>query len=99
VVGSTRFADRFGEIGAAAAAQVATQATAADALPGDCNVVYIGALAFEAHRRLLAAVHGKAILTIAEDDATCRGGAMLCLAVGPTSLSFQISLDAISRGR
>lgn len=63
-----------------------------------CDIVYFGALPPAAAGRLLAATRPAPILTIAEDDPTCRGGAMFCLRFGPGQISFELNLDAVSRG-
>jgi hypothetical protein len=47
---------------------------------------------------MIGGIRGRAVLSIAETDPGCRGGTMFCLAVGASTLSFQLSVDAISRG-
>ncbi|WP_336959212.1 YfiR family protein [Sphingobium aquiterrae] len=65
---------------------------------GDCDVLYVGGLDAPHARALLAGARGRAVLTIAEDDDRCRGGAMICLHVGATSIGFELNVDAVSRG-
>lgn len=48
-------------------------------------------------QRLIAAVRGNPVVTIAEDDRDCAGGAMFCLLFAPQTLSFQLNIDAVSR--
>jgi len=63
-----------------------------------CAILYVGRASAPAAQRLIWASYGRAILTIAEDDADCRSGAMFCLRVEPAAVRFLINLDAISRG-
>jgi len=73
-------------------------------LPGEgpgaagCDGLYLGRMAAAERSQLIAEAHGQAIVTIDENDPACRAGAMFCLAVEPTRLSFQLNLDAVSRG-
>lgn len=62
-----------------------------------CDALYIGRMDLLDNRHLLDAVRGAAVVTIAEADADCRGGAMFCLLFEPQSLSFQLNIDAVSR--
>ncbi|WP_404712243.1 YfiR family protein [Sphingomonas sp. MMS24-J13] len=71
---------------------------AAGQIADQCDIVYLGALAPAPAARLLAATRNAPILTIAEDDPACRSGAMFCLQVGPGRTSFELNLDAVSRG-
>lgn len=98
VAGAARFADRF-DVAGMALARIETRTLAAGQPPIGCDVLYVGALPFDARRQLIAAAHDAPVLTIAEHDTTCNGGTMFCLLVEPTSLSFQVNVDAISRGR
>ncbi len=63
-----------------------------------CDALYVGGPDNSDRRRLFTAVQGQPILTIAEDDPTCRSGAMFCLHMGQ-ALSFELNLDAVSRSR
>lgn len=63
-----------------------------------CSILYIGRMPVAVAQRLLWTSYGRAILTIAEDDAECRGGAMFCLRIEPATVRFALNLDAISRG-
>jgi hypothetical protein len=98
VAGTTRHADRIGEAGKTARRAVGVRHIAAGAATDGCDILYLGAMPADASRRMIAGIGGKAILSIAEADPGCRGGAMFCLAVGTSSLTFQLSVDAISRG-
>jgi hypothetical protein len=62
-----------------------------------CDILYLAELPPGSNARLLAAVRGHPILTVAEDDPTCRSGAMFCLHVGPGEVAFELNLDAVSR--
>ena len=48
-------------------------------------------------RRLIASTTGRPVVTIVEADLACRSGAMFCLLYAPQSLSFRLSIDAVSR--
>lgn len=61
-----------------------------------CDALYIGEIAQSAVRAAVGAVRGRPTLTIAENDPTCRGGAMFCLRFG-RELSFALNIDAITR--
>lgn len=98
VVGTARHADRIDEAGKTAGRAVTVRRVAAGAATDGCDLLYFGAMPADASRRMIAAIGGKAVLSIAEADPGCRGGAMFCLAVGSSSLAFQLSVDAISRG-
>ena len=63
-----------------------------------CAILYLGRMPVPAAQRLIWASYGRAILTIAEDDPECRGGAMFCLRDEPAAVRFLLNLDAISRG-
>jgi hypothetical protein len=62
-----------------------------------CDILYLADLPPASNARLLAAVRGHPILTVAEDDPACRGGAMFCLHVRPADVAFELNLDAVSR--
>jgi hypothetical protein len=68
-----------------------------DQTADQCDVLYLATLQPASNARLLAAVRGRAVLTVAEDDPTCRGGAMFCLHVRPNDIAFELNLDAVSR--
>jgi hypothetical protein len=71
---------------------------AAGQIAEQCDIVYFGALPPAPAGRLLAATRAAPILTIAEDDPGCRSGAMFCLQFRPGQISFELNLDAVSRG-
>lgn len=64
---------------------------------GGCNALYIGQVEPAATRALTAAARGRAVLTIAEADPTCRSQAMFCMVHEPRSISFRMNIDAIAR--
>lgn len=99
-VGVPRFAGRLGAIMLPSGHGVRVQQIAAPALieEGGCDVLYFGNLDARQARPLLASARGRAVLTIAEDDDRCRGGAMICLHVGTTTIGFELNVDAVSRG-
>ena len=99
-MGSTRYAARLDEAGGAAGRPVTTRAIvpgSAAAAQG-CDVLYIGDIAPAQRLRAVAAIHGQAVLSIAEDDPVCRGGTMFCVVLNDGSLTFRLNVDAISRG-
>ncbi|MET0307238.1 MAG: YfiR family protein [Sphingomonas sp.] len=98
VTGAARYADRIGEASRTAGRAISVRRIAADASVDGCDALYLGAMPADASRRLIATIRNRAVLSIAESDPTCRSGAMFCLAVGTNSLTFQLSVDAISRG-
>ena len=62
-----------------------------------CDALYIGRVDAVEMRRLIGEVRGKPVLTIAEDDPECRGGSIFCLTFTPKTVSFDLSIDAVSR--
>lgn len=62
-----------------------------------CNVVYMGRVDQRTAQQAFAAVRGKGVLTIAENDPQCRSQAMFCLLPGRQTLGFAINIDAVSR--
>lgn len=66
-------------------------------LTGQCDALYIAPMPLPALRRVTTRVRGAGLVTIAEDDPGCRGEAMFCLLTGPTSMSFELNIDAVSR--
>lgn len=100
LAGTTRFSGHFDGIADTAQTSVSVRALGNAAFaPAQCDIVYIGFLDNADERHLIGAVHGHPVLTIAEHDATCRSGAMFCLQVTQAALSFDVSLDAVSRSR
>lgn len=71
-------------------------AASAAALAG-CEVVYFGQIAPATTRQLVAAVRGKGVLTIAENDPAGLSEAMFCLVFQSQAVSFKLNIDAISR--
>jgi hypothetical protein len=67
------------------------------AVTSACNVVYMGRVEQRAAQQSFAAVRGKGVLTIAENDPQCRSQAMFCLLPGREVLGFAINIDAVSR--
>jgi hypothetical protein len=62
-----------------------------------CHVAYFGRLEPAALRQAVLSVRGKGVLTIAENDLTCRSQAMFCLKPDRQTLGFSVNIDAISR--
>lgn len=99
MAGAVAHGDQLGEISLTNGARIATVALAADeaAPAARCDALYLGSLDALVRQRLIAAVRGNAVVTIAEDDRDCAGGAMFCLLFAPQTLSFQLNIDAVSR--
>lgn len=99
LTGAARHAGRFADIHLSSGAPVELVAMGGQgaASPDRCDALYIGRQDAASMRRLIAGAQGQPVVTIAEDDPDCRGGAMFCLLYAPQSLSFQLSIDAVSR--
>ncbi len=99
-MGTTRYAQRLADAGATAGRSVTTRAIApgSSAAQQGCDVLYLGATTPALQQKAIAAIHGQAVLSIAEADPACRGGAMFCLVLTGDQLTFRLSIDAISRG-
>ncbi len=98
ISGVTQVALRAAEIGHGASRPVALRKIAAGSATNDCDILYLGTMAPERQRQMISSVHGRPVLSIAESDPQCRGGTMFCLRVRTNALSFQLNIDAISRG-
>lgn len=98
VAGAPRFAGGLATMPARAGRRTEIQTiTGAPAVSVACNALYLGHLATDARARLLASTRGRPIVTIDEDDALCRAGAMFCLRVAAGGVAFELNLDAVSR--
>lgn len=64
---------------------------------GNCDMVYLGRYSLVQQRQMVAALQGKPVLTIAENDPACRSRSMFCLLFAADSLTFRLNLDAVSR--
>ncbi|MFM5917807.1 MAG: YfiR family protein [Novosphingobium sp.] len=98
VAGTSRHTSQLGGWRTASGQEVqrSNVAAAASAL-GGCDIVYIGSVSLPLQRALTAAVRGKGVLTIAENDPTNVSEAMFALDYLPQSLSFRLNIDAVSR--
>lgn len=96
VVGPTSNAGQFDGLALADGRKVTRRMAGLAALAG-CQVVYLGRLEQASARSVVAAVRGKGVLTIAENDPICRSQAMFCLKPDRQSLGFLVNIDAISR--
>lgn len=99
IVGPTLHAARFNGMNLPGGRRVSSVnlPTNAPSLSGDCDVVYIGAMALPTMRQITARLRGAPVLTIAEADPLCRSEAMFCLLFAPRAISFQLNIDAVSR--
>lgn len=62
-----------------------------------CDALYVGGLSAPATTQAVAAVRGRPVVTIVENDPACRSEAMFCLVYGAETLSFRLNVDAVSR--
>lgn len=97
VSGTTAYTKGFGRVGQAAGRPVATQIVAPGGPTRGCDVLYFGAMADADRQRMLRSIRDQPVLSIAEADPACRGGAIFCLRVQPDRVGFQLSIDAASR--
>jgi len=100
VAGAPLYATRLADVDSAAGRIIRIRPLTSGEGPTavGCDGLYLGTLPASARSQLLAEAHGRATVTIDEDDPECRAGAMFCLAVTPSRLTFQLNLDAVSRG-
>lgn len=97
VSGVTRYSARFSEVAVVAGRAVTARPIAAGSSTVNCDVLYLGDMAPAVRLAMTRAVHARPVLSIAEADPPCRGGAMVCLRVRASSLGLQLNLDAVSR--
>lgn len=98
VAGPARHAAQLGGWRMADGRQVQRRNVAASAAGvAGCDVLYLGQLAMPVQRQLTAAVRGRGVLTIAEADPANTSEAMFAFTYQPTSLSFRLNIDAVSR--
>lgn len=99
IAGPAQHADLIGAqqvAGDGAIAARAVQPGSPGAAAG-CDALYIGGLAPAATAQAVAAVRGRPVVTIVENDPACRSEAMFCLVYGPDAISFRLNVDAVSR--
>lgn len=98
VAGPARHAAQLGSIRLADGRRVERRnVSATPAGLAGCQVLYLGNMALGQQRQLTGAVRGRAVLTIAEVDAGPASEAMFTLTYQPSSLSFRLNVDAVSR--
>lgn len=98
VAGNAAHASQLGNLRLADGRQVVRRNIAAQpAATAGCDALYIGSIPLAAQRQLTAAVRGRGVLTIAENDPGSASEAMFALTYRPTSLSFRLNIDAVSR--
>jgi len=68
-----------------------------DALPVDCNVLYLGKLPIASQQALFERFSGKPALLISEADEECAVGHMFCLIVNERQVNFIVNLDSLAR--
>ncbi|MFZ1744116.1 MAG: YfiR family protein [Pontixanthobacter sp.] len=98
VVGRSKYGSHLGDIGLANGTRLSSKIVSASTFDfAGCDIVYLGQMAMQQMRNVTSAVRGKSVLTIAENDPECRSRSMFCLVFTPSSLSFKLDIDAISR--
>jgi len=98
VAGNARHASQLGGWRTSGGQEVQRRNIAAQgAATAGCDIVYIGTIPLAVQSQLTAAVRGKGVLTIAEDDPGSSSEAMFALDYLPQSLSFRLNIDAVSR--
>ena len=67
-------------------------------LPGDgCDAIFIGGVPTRELERIARASSGQAIVTMTDADPDCGSGMMVCLRRVGGGMSFDLSIDAVSR--
>ena len=97
VAGSARYAGQLGDVSKSAGRPVSVRILQPGAATTDCDALYLGAMPADRSGPMIAGLANRAVLSVTEADPNCRSGAMFCLEVRPASLSFRVSIDAISR--
>lgn len=96
-VGTPRLAGRIAPDLPGPGSIAVRRTTAAGAMAGGCDILYLGRLPDADRQRLIGWVRGRPVLTISDDDPECLHGAMFCLARRAAGLSFSVNIDAIGR--
>ena len=98
VAGNAQHASQIGNLRLSDGRQVVRRNVAAQpaALAG-CDAVFIGSIPLATQRQLTAAVRGRGVLTVAENDPGSSSEAMFALTYKPGGLSFRLNIDAVSR--
>lgn len=99
LLGETRLAERELEAASPLARNIRLTRLpdAIAAIPVWCDVLYSGTVPAQRLAALLSRGHGRPLLTMSEEDALCRAGAMFCLHVRKSDITFELNLDAVSR--
>lgn len=98
IAGPVSHAGQLGNWRTSSGQQVVRRNIAAQtAATAGCEILYMGNLSVPVMRQLTAAVRGKGVLTIAENDPNNASEAMFVLTYKPNSLSFRLNIDAVSR--
>lgn len=98
VTGTARHAAQLGDASTTAGRAISVQTIDAGAATTGCDILYIGKLPAPVREQTIRALRGRGVLSIAESDPRCRDGTMVCLRVAGSSATFQLNLDAVSRG-
>nr|WP_145551232.1 YfiR family protein [Variovorax boronicumulans] len=74
---------------------------AVQAVAGQCDVLYIGALDIAQWQQLAQDLEGQPVLTLCERSPPCLANGMVRLDIEPAgqSVRFEINLDALARGK
>ncbi|MFV9710568.1 MULTISPECIES: YfiR family protein [unclassified Pantoea] len=82
---------------AAATFTVAYLASAGDLPSHRCDAVYFGDQTSQQQVDLIQQFKGRAVLTLAENNADCTRGAAFCLIFHPGHTLFSVNLDSLAR--
>lgn len=97
ISGVTQFDLHSPEISRASNRTIVTRRILPNASTADCDMLYLGTMDAAQQRQMLQSVRNRSIVSIVEFDPQCRSGAMFCLRAKATGVTFQLSIDAISR--
>lgn len=67
-------------------------------VPGEgCDAVFVGSATAGELSRIARTANGAALVTMTDSDAECGTGFMICLRRTSTGMTFDLSIDAVSR--
>ena len=98
IVGAPRLTERIAPSLPGGGSVAVRRTTFANAMGGDCDILFLGHMPVADRQRLIGWVRGRPVLTVTDDDPDCSFGAMFCLSARTTKVSFSVNLDAIGRG-
>lgn len=100
VAGQSRFSQQLTDRRLPSGRAMVVTRRSPSSLPGNgCDAMFLAALARPEQERIARAASGAAIVTITDSDPECSSGLMACLRLVPGGMTFDLSLDAVSRSR